>query len=99
MKQTRRNYCKKTAMACEMKIRPSFEVLDIIRRISVVRCSGPGIYSASNKNEYQIYCVLYFSILLHSFNTEYLFFVRQCNTFTSYDGRVRPKHVLIELKK
>jgi hypothetical protein len=37
--------------------------------------------------------ILYFSILLHSFNTEYLFFI------ISDDGRVRPKHVLIELKK
>jgi hypothetical protein len=40
--------------------------------------------------------ILYFSILLHSFNTEYLFF---CPYSITNDGRVRPKHVLIELKK
>jgi hypothetical protein len=41
-----------------------------------------------------LYCILYFSILLHSFNTsggEY--------SITTEDGRVRPKHVLTEFKK
>jgi hypothetical protein len=37
--------------------------------------------------------ILYFSILLHSFNTEYP------QLLTTEGGRVRLKHVLIEFKK
>jgi hypothetical protein len=43
------------------------------------------------------FSILYFSILLHSFNTEY--FSGGEYSITTEDGRVRPKHVLIEFKK